>query len=74
MASTLKSPISRLGGKFYLRDFLVQKIPEHTLYCEPFCGAGHLLFSKTPSQAEVINNIDGYLIGFFELLKNDTKR
>lgn len=74
MSNALKSPVNRFGGKFYLRDFLVQHIPQHTLYCEPFCGAGHLFFAKEPSQVEVINDIDGYLIGFFELLRNDTKR
>lgn len=74
MNVALKSPVNRFGGKFYLRDFLVQHIPQHTLYCEPFCGAGHLLFNKTPSQVEVINDIDGHLITFFEVVKNDTKR
>lgn len=70
----LKSPVSRFGGKYYLTGWIAQYIPEHTLYCEAFCGAGHLLFSKTPSQVEVINDTDGHLIGFFELLKDDTKR
>ena len=70
----LKSPVSRFGGKYYLTGWIAQYIPKHTLYCEAFCGAGHLLFSKIPSPVEVINDIDGYLIGFFELLKDDTKR
>ena len=74
MSITLKSPISRMGGKYYLTGWLSQYIPEHTVYVEPFCGAGHLLFSKEPSQVEVINDADSRLIAFFELLKDDTKR
>src|SRR3990167_6033921 len=74
MSITLKSPISRMGGKYYLTGWLSQYIPEHTVYVEPFCGAGHLLFSKEPSQVEVINDADSRLISFFELLKDDTKR
>ena len=74
MSITLTSPVSRMGGKYYLRNWLADMIPKHTLYSEPFCGAGHLLFSKTPSPVEVINDIDSHLIGFFELLKDDTKR
>ncbi len=70
----VKSPISRIGGKYYLADWLSQYIPEHGCYVEPLCGAGHLLFSKEPSQVEIINDIDSHLIGFFELLKDDTKR
>ena len=63
-----------MGGKYYLTSWLSQYIPEHTVYIEPFCGAGHLLFAKEPSQVEILNDIDGHLIGFFELLKDDTKR
>jgi len=70
----LKSPVNRIGGKYYLRNWLADMIPGHTLYCEPFCGAGHLLFSKEFSPVEILNDIDSHLIGFFELLKDDTKR
>lgn len=70
----LKSPVSRFGGKYYLTGWIAQYIPEHTLYCEAFCGAGHLLFSKTPSQVEVINDIDGHLITFFKVIKDHEKR
>lgn len=74
MSITLKSPISRMGGKYYLISWISQYIPEHVCYVEPFCGAGHLLFSKESSQVEVINDIDSHLIAFFRLLKDVTKR
>jgi DNA adenine methylase len=70
----LRSPVNRMGGKYYLTSWLSQYIPEHTCYVEPFCGAGHLLFSKEPSQVEVINDIDGHLIAFFRVLKDHEKR
>lgn len=70
----LKSPLCRIGGKHYLASWLSSFIPEHVLHCEPFAGAGHLLFAKKPSQVEIINDIDSHLITFFELLKDDTKR
>ena len=70
----LKSPVNRIGGKYYLTSWLTQHMPEHVCYVEPFCGAGHLLFSKESSQVEILNDIDSHLIGFFELLKDDTKR
>ena len=65
----LKSPINRLGGKYFLKTWLSEMIPAHTLYCEPFCGAGHLLFAKENSQVEVVNDIDGDLIGFFRVIQ-----
>ncbi|OOP56510.1 MAG: hypothetical protein AYP45_08690 [Candidatus Brocadia carolinensis] len=70
----LKSPVNRFGGKYYLRSWITGMIPEHVLYCEPFCGAGHLLFSKTPSPVEVINDIDRHLIAFFRVIKDPERR
>ncbi|KAA0242509.1 MAG: DNA adenine methylase [Candidatus Brocadia sp. AMX2] len=69
----LRSPLARIGGKGLLAGWLSEKIPEHTLYCEPFCGAGHLLFSKTPSQVEVINDIDNHLVNFFKIIQEPGK-
>lgn len=70
----LKSPVNRIGGKYYLTGWLTQHIPEHVCYVEPFCGAGHLLFAKEPSQVEILNDIDGHLIAFFRVLKDHEKR
>lgn len=71
----VKSPVNRMGGKYYLAaSWLSQYIPEHTCYAETFCGAGHLLFAKSPSQVEVMNDIDGHLIAFFRVLKDHEKR
>ncbi|HHT9138580.1 MAG TPA: DNA adenine methylase [Candidatus Wunengus sp. YC60] len=70
----LKSPVNRFGGKYFLRNWLAEKIPDHTLYSEPFCGASHLLFAKTPSQVEVINDIDNHLIGFFRVIQHPETR
>jgi DNA adenine methylase len=63
-----------MGGKYYLTGWLSQYIPEHTAYIEPFCGAGHLLFSKESSQVEVLNDIDGHLIAFFKVIQHPETR
>lgn len=70
----VKSPVNRIGGKYYLSGWLSEMIPSHVLYCEPFCGAGHLLFSKPVSKVEVINDIDNHLINFFAVIKDSEKR
>ncbi len=71
---SVKSPISRTGGKYYLTSWISQYIPEHVTYVEPFCGAGHLLFSKESSQVEILNDIDNYLISFFRVIQHPEKR
>ncbi|MCK6470074.1 MAG: DNA adenine methylase, partial [Candidatus Brocadia sinica] len=42
-------------------------------YVEPFCGAGHLLFAKEPSQVKVINDINNHLVNFFKVIQNSGK-
>ena len=70
----LKSPVNRMGGKFFLTGWLSEMIPNHVLYCDPFCGAGHLLIYKSPSPVEIINDIDGHLIAFFRVIQHPEKR
>ncbi|WP_053985011.1 DNA adenine methylase [Niameybacter massiliensis] len=65
----LKPPIPRMGGKSKLRKIILERIPEHTCYVEPFFGAGWVYFGKDPSKVEVINDIDKELINMFRMIK-----
>lgn len=65
----MKPPIPRMGGKSKLRKTILERIPEHTCYVEPFFGAGWVYFGKEPSKVEVINDIDKELINMFRMIK-----
>lgn len=65
----LKPPIPRMGGKSRLRKTILERIPEHTCYVEPFFGAGWVYFGKEPSKVEVINDIDKEVINMFRMIK-----
>lgn len=65
----LKPPIPRMGGKSKLRKIILERVPEHTCYIEPFFGAGWVYFGKEPSKVEVINDIDKELINMFKMIK-----
>jgi len=67
----MKTPLTYFGGKQKLAGTIVPLIPKHNLYCEPFVGGGAIFFSKEPSNIEVVNDIDGNLINFYKVLKND---
>ena len=41
------------------------------MYCEPFCGGAAVFFAKEPSKAEVINDTNGEIVNFYEVLKRD---
>ena len=69
LSECLKPPIHRMGGKSYLVSWLSGFIPPHRVYCEPFCGAGHLLFDKRPSAVEVLNDNDSHLVTFFRVIQ-----
>lgn len=52
-----------------LSKLIIELIPEHNLYCEPFFGGGAVYFKKTPSNIEVINDTNGELINFYKVIK-----
>jgi DNA adenine methylase len=67
----MRSPLNYLGGKSRLASKIVALIPpDHVCYCEPFCGAGWVLFTKPPSKAEVINDADGELVTFWRVIQH----
>jgi len=69
MNARVKVPLRRYGGKVYLAKWIVSYFPEHTTYIEPFCGSASVFFAKEPSQAEILNDIDGRLIRAFEIMR-----
>lgn len=44
---------------------------KHDLYCEPFFGGGAIFWAKEPSNIEVINDINGEVINFYEQVKSN---
>lgn len=58
-----------LGGKSQLARTIVDMMPAHKHYCEVFGGAGWVLFKKTPSATECINDINGDLINLYRIVK-----
>jgi DNA adenine methylase len=66
----INSPFKWVGGKSRLRKAIIPLIPEHQCYVEPFGGAAWVLFGKSPSSIEVLNDIDEELINFFRVVKH----
>jgi DNA adenine methylase len=67
----MKTPLSYYGGKQQLAKRILGLIPEHRIYCEPFLGGAAIFFAKEPSPVEVINDTNGELINFYEVLQRD---
>jgi len=67
----IKTPISYYGGKQKLCKRIVQLIPDHNLYCEPFLGGAAVFFSKPQSNVEVLNDTNKELINFYRVVQTD---
>lgn len=48
---------------------IVSLMPPHRSYLEPFFGSGAVLFNKPPSAIETVNDIDGDIVNFFTILR-----
>jgi len=59
------------GGKFNHLDWLLPLLPEAHHYCEPFAGSGAVLLNRNPSPVETYNDIDGEVVNFFKVLRDD---
>ena len=58
------------GGKFSHLDWLLPLLPNTNNYCEPFSGSGAVLLNRAPSPVETYNDIDGELVNFFRVLRD----
>ncbi|MDD3172037.1 MAG: DNA adenine methylase [Bacilli bacterium] len=65
----MKSPIKWMGGKSKSVKTILPLIPKHECYVEPFFGGGWIYFAKEPSKVEAVNDVNGELINFFEVLR-----
>jgi len=66
MNAVLKYP----GAKNRIVNWIISYFPEHAVYLEPFCGSAAVLFNKTPSRLETINDIDDNVVNLFKVLRN----
>lgn len=69
MRQILKYP----GSKWNIANKIVNLIPEHHSYVEPFFGSGAVLFSKPPSDIETINDLDSDVVNLFRCIQRNSE-
>lgn len=66
----MRTPITYYGGKQQLASTIIEMIPAHRIYVEPFFGGGAVFFAKGKSYLEVINDVNDNLITFYEVCQD----
>ena len=66
MKAILKYP----GAKWKIASWIIERMPKHHSYVEPFFGSGAVLFSKAPSPIETVNDLDENVVNLFKLVRN----
>ncbi len=70
MNSAINSPFRYAGGKFYARKLILQYIPKHTYYLEPFAGGSSIFFAKNKVKNNWLNDIDDELINCYFVIRD----
>ncbi|MGE0405272.1 MAG: DNA adenine methylase [Candidatus Korobacteraceae bacterium] len=60
-------PLSYIGGKRVLAKRVIEMLPIHTTYVEPFAGGAQVFFHKVPSRVEVLNDLDSEIVNFLRV-------
>ncbi len=65
----MKPVVRMYGAKWRLAPWIVKHFPPHHVYVEAFGGSAAVLLSKEPSPVEVYNDLDGEVVNFFRVLR-----
>lgn len=70
MTKPTRPAIRYLGGKWRLAPWIIQNLPSHDVYIEPFGGGGNVLLRKERSTVEIYNDLDDDLVNLFRVLRS----
>ncbi|GIN38482.1 DNA adenine methylase [Heyndrickxia oleronia] len=66
----MKRILNYPGSKWKMADWIIEHMPNHETYLEPFFGSGAVYFNKPLSAVETINDIDGRLVNMFRVMRD----
>lgn len=76
-----KPPFSYYGGKQRLAPKIIELLPPHMVYVEPYAGSAAVMFRKglpdftdNDHYIEVINDLNGEVINFFRVMQDHALR
>jgi DNA adenine methylase len=67
----LQMVIKYPGAKWRIADWIIDKMPEHHSYVEPYFGSGAVFFRKPASRIETINDLDDDVANLFRIIRDN---
>jgi DNA adenine methylase len=62
--------LRRLGNKSQIAGEIQKYFPQHSIYIEPFFGAGGMFFNKPKVKTNIVNDVDGDVFNLFQVVSN----
>ena len=69
-----KSAFSYFGSKHKLSLPILKYMPPHHAWVDVFCGSAAMTLAKSPAPIEVINDINGEIVNFFNQLRKNPEK
>ncbi|GHU29428.1 hypothetical protein AGMMS50256_14300 [Betaproteobacteria bacterium] len=68
--TVIRSAIRYFGGKWAIAPWVIEHMPDHETYVEPFGGGASILLCKPPAKLEIYNDLDSEIVGLFRVLQS----
>ncbi len=69
--SSINSPFRYAGGKFYARNLILEHVPKHSCYIEPFAGGASIFFAKPKVERNWLNDFDETLVNVYLTIRDN---
>lgn len=70
MTTVTRPALRYYGGKWNLAPWIISFFPPHLNYVEPCAGACSILLQKTRSPLETVNDLNGDVVNFLQVLRD----
>lgn len=70
----MKRILNYPGSKWSLADLIIDNMPKHKSYLEPFCGSCAVFMNKQKATLETINDLDGRLVNLFKAMRDNPEK
>ncbi|MBC2373681.1 DNA adenine methylase [Listeria booriae] len=66
----MKRILNYPGSKWSMAKWIIDHMPKHEVYLEPYFGSGAVFFNKDTARIETINDIDSRIVNLFQVIRD----